>query len=78
MAYKKWCSVRLGMWGVSLYTKISSYQYRNPQVKIRRSRDRIIFNMEIPIPGYDGLYIEMGPWTTVSFISPDIYHSENA
>ena len=29
--------------------------------KIRRSRDRLIFNMEIPIPGKDSLYIETGP-----------------
>ena len=33
-----------------------------PMLKIRRSRDRFIFNMEIPIPGKDGLYIEMEPW----------------
>ena len=32
-----------------------------PMLKIRRSRDRLIFNMRIPIPGKDGLYIEMGP-----------------
>ena len=31
-------------------------------LKIRRSRDRLIFNMGIPIPGKDGLYIETGPW----------------
>ena len=30
-------------------------------LKIRRSRDRLIFNMGIPIPGKDGLYIETGP-----------------
>ena len=30
-----------------------------PMLEIRRSRDRLIFNMGIPIP--DGLYIEMGP-----------------
>ena len=30
-------------------------------LKIRRSHDRLIFNMGIPIPGKDGLYIEMGP-----------------
>ena len=27
-------------------------------LEIRRSRDRLIFNMEIPIHGKDGLYIE--------------------
>ena len=32
-------------------------------LKIRRSRDRLIFNMGIPIPGKDGLYIETGPWS---------------
>ena len=31
-------------------------------LKIRRSRDRLIFTMGIPIPGKDGLYIETGPW----------------
>ena len=30
-------------------------------LKIRRSRDHLIFNMGIPIPGKDGLYIETGP-----------------
>ena len=32
-----------------------------PIIKIRRSRDRLIFNMVIPIPGKDGIYIETGP-----------------
>ena len=33
-------------------------------LKIRwpRPRDRLIFNMGIPIPGKDSLYIETGPW----------------
>ena len=31
-------------------------------LKIRRSHDRLIFTMGIPIPGKDGLYIETGPW----------------
>ena len=30
-------------------------------LKIRRSHDRLIFNMGIPIHGKDGLYIETGP-----------------
>ena len=30
-------------------------------LKIRRSHDRLIFNMGIPISGKDGLYIETGP-----------------
>ena len=30
-------------------------------LKIRRSRDRLIFNMGIPIPGKGDLYIETGP-----------------
>ena len=29
-------------------------------LKMRRSRDRLIFNMGIPIPGKDRLYIETG------------------
>ena len=31
-------------------------------LKIRRSHDSLIFNMGIPIPGKDGLYIETGHW----------------
>ena len=31
-------------------------------LKTRRTHDRLIFNMRIPIPGIDGLYIETGPW----------------
>ena len=30
-------------------------------LKIRRSRDRLIFNMGIPIPGKDGLILRRGP-----------------
>ena len=30
-------------------------------LKIRRSHDRLIFNLGIPIPVKDGLYIETGP-----------------
>ena len=33
-----------------------------PMLKIRRPNGRLIFNMGIPIPGKDGLYIETGPW----------------
>ena len=32
-------------------------------LKIRRSRDRLIFNIGIPIPGKDGLDIDTGPWS---------------
>ena len=32
-------------------------------LKIRRTRDRLIFNMGIPIPRKDSLYIEMWPRT---------------
>ena len=31
-------------------------------LKIRRSRDRIIFHIGISIPGKDGVYIETGSW----------------
>ena len=40
---------------------MSSYQYRDPHVKDERSHNHLIFNMVIPIPGKDGLYIEKGP-----------------
>ena len=36
--------------GVRLNIKVS-YQFRDPKLKIRRSCDRLIFNMGIPIPG---------------------------
>ena len=36
-------------------------------LKIRQSRDRLIFNIGIPITGKDGLYIEAGPWTIQNF-----------
>ena len=42
--------------GGRLNIKILSYQYRHSHVK-----DKTVFNMEIPIPGKDGLYIETGP-----------------
>ena len=32
-------------------------------LKIRRSHDRLIFNMGIPTPGKDGLYNETWPWS---------------
>ena len=32
-----------------------------PMLKIRRPNGRLIFNMGIPIPGKDSLYIETGP-----------------
>ena len=35
-------------------------------LKIRWSRDRLIFNMGIAIPGIDGLYIEAGPRSAVA------------
>ena len=35
-------------------------------LKIRRSHDRLIFNMGISIPGKHGLYIETGPWVQLT------------
>ena len=32
-----------------------------PILKIRRSHNHLIFNMGMPLPGKNGLYIEMGP-----------------
>ena len=34
-----------------------------PMLKTRRSPDRLVFNMGIPIHGEDGLYIETKPWS---------------
>ena len=36
-----------------------------PMLKIRRPNGRLIFNMEIAIRRYDGLYIETGPWRLI-------------
>ena len=47
--------------GGRLNTHMSSYQYGNPKLKVRCSRDRFIINMGIPIRGKDCLYIETGP-----------------
>ena len=48
-------------------------------LKIRWSHDRLIFNMGIPIPGKDGLYIEMGPWTTqYKIFHGQIHHTNSA
>ena len=41
-----------------------------PMLKIRRSCDRLIFNMWIPIPGKDGLYIETGPCSPHHWCEP--------
>ena len=38
-----------------------------PMLKIRRSRDHLIFNIGIPIPKKDGLYIESGPWSFLAW-----------
>ena len=54
--------------GGRLNTKMLSYQYRDPMLKLRQSRDRLVFNIGIPIPGIDGLYIEMGPRARKSWI----------
>ena len=44
-------------WGVSIYRcRLTSIGI--PMLKIRRSRDRLIFNVGIAIPWKDGLYIE--------------------
>ena len=46
--------------GGRLNIKMPPYQDMDPMLKIRRSRDRLIFNMRIHTPGKDGLYIEKG------------------
>ena len=53
--------VREARAGGRLDIKMSSYRYKDPMLKIRRSRDRLIFNMGIPIPEKYGFYIETGP-----------------
>ena len=41
-------------------------------LKLRRYHDRLIFNMGIPIPGKDGLYIEKGTFFLVSSVPPSV------
>ena len=69
-------------WG-SLNIKTWSYQFRIPIIKIRRSQDRLIFIMEIPISGktvflyWDGdlvpnykfqrVYVNTSLWTNDSY-----------
>ena len=48
--------------GVRLNIKMPSYKYRDSHVKDKTVSPTVfIFNMRIPIPGKDGLYIEPGP-----------------
>ena len=58
--------------GGRLNIKTSSYQYWDPHLKIRRSCDRFIFDMKIPIPEKDGLNIETGPWYWNGNITGDV------
>ena len=44
-----------------LNIKMSSYQYRDPMLKIRQSPDRLIFNMGIPIPEKTIFILRRGP-----------------
>ena len=41
---------------------LNDYIVQASDLDITRSHDSLIFNMAIPIPGKDGLYIETGPW----------------
>ena len=36
-------------------------------LKIRQSLDRLTFNMGIPIPRKEGIYIEMGPRAPIQY-----------
>ena len=55
--------------GGRLNIKMSFYDIGIPMLKIRRSHDRLIFNMVIPILGKDGLYIEIGPRRLAIFVT---------
>ena len=47
--------------GGHLNVKMPSYQYRDPMLKIRQSRDRIIFNMGFPYLGKMVITMRQGP-----------------
>ena len=82
------CLQRKGS-GECLIIKMSSYQYRdphvkdktvsrpsyNPHVKDKTISRHLIFNMGIPIPGKDGLYIDVGPRSSSTI--PLSYFSRN-
>ena len=54
-----WCSTSLnGIWASSQYKTIFP-RYGDPMIKIRRSQDRLIFNMGFPILARWHLYIEI-------------------
>ena len=61
--------------GGRLNIQTSPYQYRDPMLKIRGSCDRLIFNMGIPIPGKDSLYIETEPSSIQSSATEGTYIS---
>ena len=48
--------------GASQYKDVLPCSIGIHVIKIRRSRDRLIFNMGTPIREKDGLYIETGPY----------------
>ena len=51
---------------VRLNIKMSSYQYMDPHVKDTTvSGPCLVFNMCLPLPAKDGLYIETGPGSSI-------------
>ena len=58
--------------GPRLNIKTVFPRYGIPMLKIRRLRDRLIFNMGIPILVGQHLYIETAPWfpVTLSLCNP--------
>ena len=54
-------STEINLWTVSIRKTVLPGM-AIPMLKIRRPNGRLIFNMEIAIRRYDGLYIETGPW----------------
>ena len=67
------CKVYVLIWkaiepkGLSQYNDCRLTSIGIPMLKIKRFRDRLIFNMGIPIPGKDGRYIETRPWDPVQY-----------
>ena len=50
-----------GSW-ICVNVNMLSYKYMDPYVKDKMVSQLLIFNMGIPIPGKNGLYIKTGPW----------------
>ena len=69
------CPHRQAIWRLSRYKNVVSIGI--PMLQIRQSRDHYIFNMGIPIPGKDNLYIDTGPGCLFCIEFTMLYYTTN-